>query len=48
LRHGSPAIQAGVNLSSSFTTDRGGKPRPSSGAWDLGAYMYGAARPPGS
>jgi len=40
LRHGSPAIQAGVNLSSSFNTDRAGKRRPSSGAWDLGAYVY--------
>jgi hypothetical protein len=40
LRHGSPAIQAGANLSSSFTTDRAGKKRPSSGVWDLGPYVY--------
>ena len=40
LRHGSPAIQAGANLSSAFVTDKAGKQRPSSGAWDLGPYVH--------
>jgi len=43
LGAGSPCIQAAVNLSSSFTTDMAGNARPASGAWDLGAYGYGAA-----
>jgi hypothetical protein len=43
LASGSPCIQAGVNLSSSFTTDMSGKARPSSGAWDLGVYVSGSA-----
>jgi hypothetical protein len=44
----SPAIQAGVNLSSSFTTDMTGNGRPSSGGWDLGAYVFGSVTaPPG-
>ena len=42
LSPGSPAIQAGLNLYSFFTTDLAGAPRPSSGAWDLGAYVYGS------
>jgi hypothetical protein len=37
----SPAINAGLNLSSSFTTDMDGAARSVSGAWDLGAYRYG-------
>jgi hypothetical protein len=41
LSAGSPAINAGLNLSSSFTTDLDGTVRPASGAWDLGAYKYG-------
>ena len=46
LGAGSPAIQAGVNLSSMFTSDFAGSPRPSSGAWDLGAYVFGSATSP--
>jgi hypothetical protein len=41
LSAGSPAINAALNLSSVFTTDLAGATRPSSGAWDLGAYKYG-------
>ncbi|MDB6018452.1 MAG: hypothetical protein JWR19_2941 [Pedosphaera sp.] len=41
LGAGSPAIGAGLNLSSVFTTDKDGTARPASGAWDLGAYKYG-------
>ena len=41
LSAGSPAINAGLNLSSFFTTDLDGVTRPASGAWDLGAYRYG-------
>jgi len=40
LATGSPAIKAGVNLTSVFTTDKAGTARPQSGAWDLGAYVY--------
>ena len=40
LATGSPAIKAGVNLYSIFTTDKSGVARPVSGAWDLGAYVY--------
>jgi hypothetical protein len=39
LRPASRAIGAGINLSSVFTTDAAGNPRPSTGAWDLGAYQ---------
>lgn len=39
LRPTSRAIGAGINLSSVFTTDAAGNPRPSTGAWDLGAYQ---------
>ena len=41
LGTGSPAINAAVNLSSTFTTDLDGATRVSSGSWDLGAYRYG-------
>ena len=41
LSAGSPAIGAGGNLSSMFTTDLEGGARPASGAWDLGPYKYG-------
>jgi len=41
LGAGSPAINAGVNLSSFFNTDKDGVARSASGAWDLGAYEYG-------
>jgi len=40
LTSGSPARGYGVNLTSVFTTDKAGNTRPSSGAWDAGAYMY--------
>lgn len=42
LSTSSPAIGAGLNLSSIFTTDINGATRPASGAWDLGAYAYGS------
>jgi len=42
LSAGSPAINAALNLSSTFTTDIDGVTRPASGAWDLGAYRYGS------
>ncbi len=38
LQSGSPAIGAGVNLSSVFNTDITGATRPSAGAWTIGAY----------
>lgn len=38
LQVGSPAIHAGVNLSSSFTTDFSGVTRTA--PWDIGAYEY--------
>jgi hypothetical protein len=41
LSAGSPAINAGLNLSSVFTTDLDGATRPASGPWDLGACKYG-------
>ena len=37
---GSPAIGAGLNLSSYFTADAAGVTRPSTGPWDIGAYQY--------
>jgi hypothetical protein len=44
LQSGSPAIGAGVNLTSlnlpGLNTDKDGAPRPVSGPWDLGAYEY--------
>jgi hypothetical protein len=33
-------IGQGTNLSTYFNTDKGGNTRPSSGAWDIGAYQY--------
>jgi hypothetical protein len=39
LLSGSPAINAGADLSSLFTTDITGKTR--TGDWDIGAYEYG-------
>lgn len=43
LNSGSPAIQAGLNLSSVFTTDLAGAARSASGAWDLGTYVSSSA-----
>jgi hypothetical protein len=42
LGAGSPAINTGLNLSSVFPADIDGATRPLLGAWDLGAYRYGA------
>ena len=33
----------GTNLSSYFTVDKDGNPRPASGAWDIGPYVYGGS-----
>jgi Protein of unknown function (DUF1565)/Right handed beta helix region len=46
LRAGSPAIGAGRNFDTLFTTDLAGDPRPASGSWDLGAYVAAVATPP--
>jgi hypothetical protein len=43
LNSGSPAIGAGLNEYSTITIDNAGAARPSSGAWDLGAYVYGSS-----
>src|SRR5439155_17323577 len=43
LASGSPALQAGLNLSSVFATDKDGTARPATGAWPLGAYVSGSA-----
>jgi len=43
LSSGSPAINAALNLSSTFTTDMDGATRPASGPWDLGACEVGTA-----
>ena len=51
LQTGSPAIQAGVNLTadcsavSALCYDYDGNARPSVGAWDIGAYQYQAPPP---
>jgi hypothetical protein len=44
LLSGSPAIAAGLNLSSSFSADLNGAHRPASGAWDLGVYVHAVTR----
>jgi hypothetical protein len=46
LASGSPCIGAGLNLSSTFNCDCAGTARPSSGAWDLGAYVASSANTP--
>jgi Big-like domain-containing protein/parallel beta helix pectate lyase-like protein/pectate lyase-like protein len=43
---GSPAIGAGLNLSSIFTTDFDGSLRTPSTAWDLGVYSGTTVQPP--
>jgi hypothetical protein len=43
LDAGSPAIGAGLNLYSTFTTDLAGATRSASEPWDLGAYAYGGS-----
>lgn len=40
---GSPAIGAGTNLYSVFTTDKDNSPRPQSGMWCMGAYELNPA-----
>jgi len=40
LSSSSPALQAGLNLSSAFTTDITGAARPATGPWDLGAWSF--------
>ncbi len=45
LNAGSPAIGAGLNLSTMFTTDLADATRSASAAWDLGAYAYGGSAP---
>jgi parallel beta helix pectate lyase-like protein len=45
LTSASPAIQAGLNLHSVFNTDMAGAARPSSGPWDLGAYLASNGAP---
>ncbi|HQE93214.1 MAG TPA: right-handed parallel beta-helix repeat-containing protein [Anaerolineae bacterium] len=37
---GSPAVEAGVDLSAYFTTDQAGHARPQGAAWDIGAYEF--------
>jgi hypothetical protein len=44
VQTGSPAIGAGVNLSSSFTTDYAGTTRTP--PWTIGAYQFGGASLP--
>ena len=39
---------AGVNLSSFFTTDKNGNPRPSTGSWTIGAFEFGGTNLPPS
>ncbi len=41
LKIGSDGIVAGTNLSGQFTTDAGGNSRPTYGAWDIGAIVFG-------
>jgi len=38
LSAGSSCLDAGINLGTPYSIDRGGNVRPSSGAWDIGAY----------
>jgi hypothetical protein len=40
IQTSSPAKDAGVTLSTVFTTDKDGIPRPQGAAWDIGAYEF--------
>jgi hypothetical protein len=40
LSASSPAIGAGLNFTSTFSFDFDNAARPSSGAWDLGAFVH--------
>lgn len=46
INNGSVFIGKGANLSSIFTTDKDGNPRPSSGAWDIGPYQSASSGAP--
>lgn len=46
LQSGSAAIDAGTDLSSIFTTDFDGTPRPQGAAYDIGAYEFGVSTIP--
>lgn len=52
VQPGSPVIAAGANLASlgipALNFDNVGVPRASIGAWDIGAFVYNALRPPTS
>lgn len=43
LTSSSPSRDAGLDLSSLFTTDKDGVSRPQGSAWDIGAYEFAAA-----
>ncbi|MAG55462.1 MAG: hypothetical protein CMJ83_04145 [Planctomycetes bacterium] len=45
LQFGSPARDAGEDLSSFFTVDFSGNPRPFGGAWDIGAWEFSVPTP---
>jgi hypothetical protein len=44
---GSPAVNAGINLSTFFTTDADGLTRPPSANWTIGAYEFAGGVPIG-
>ena len=46
LAEGSPAINAGADLSGMVDEDLDGMSRPQFGAWDVGPYEYTGANPP--
>lgn len=43
LAAGSPAISAGINMYSLFTDDIAGLQREATGAWEIGAHIYGTS-----
>jgi len=45
LQEGSPAIDAGTDLATYFTTDIAGTARPQGAAWDIGACEHGEPQP---
>jgi hypothetical protein len=45
INSGSPARNAGANLSFAFTTDKDGLIRPLVSPWDIGAYQFSGAPP---
>lgn len=46
LQSGSPAINAGANLGTSYNVDKSGIARPSAAPWDIGAYQLIRPSPP--